>query len=177
MQSAEESRSTKRGNRAGRSDPKERNLSGQGIDRDGQPRWLKLLNRDPNREYAFAYKAGTDTESVSYFESLGYVIERWSAEEDGLRLAAGRTSHHKGEPIEYRGHVLMSIEREELERIRKFGPDGNTGSQLTDIMERKVRLRTMHREAFKAKPQARTFAFEDRKETEALTGSDEGSDG
>lgn len=156
----ETGRSKKAATRAGRSDPRARHLSGNAIGRDGQPNWLKLVNADPNRVYVMPYKAGNETDYVSHLLSLGYVIEKYST--DGPKPKALHASHHIGEPIEVRGHVLMSIEKERAEEIARTGENGNGGLDLADAMELKIRRKLMHKEAFRDSGVSSKYAYADK---------------
>jgi hypothetical protein len=105
-----------------RKDPEPRPVSGVpygGID---------VLNRDPSREYRLIDEgsgSGREVICPQLYEEMGWVIEHWpsfqglEAEElkkaqlAGLRFA-GQKLGRAGEPMVTRGHVLMSIDREEL---------------------------------------------------------------
>ena len=133
----------------GRKDPKSTFGAGVPISWDGTPGHLKLKNRDPNKEYVLVYRGGERTNFIPNYEALGFEIEQFDPDH-GVKLGAGRkTSRRKGDEIEWAGHVLMSIDKEEYERIKRFGPDGITGTNLVDQLEKRIRGRQMHREAFR----------------------------
>lgn len=162
-------RSVRGGVNGGRVDPDARHTSGQLIGRAGGPIHLCLAGRDPNRTYCLPYKGGTDTEMVSYMESLGYRIEEHRGDK-GVRLGGrvNTTRNKPGTDIEWRGHVLMSVDNEIAEEIRKFGPDGQSGSTLTEMLASRIRGKTMHREAFRQRRDIASMAYENRQETEEL---------
>lgn len=89
---------------AGRADPKPRHVVGS--------KEANVLGRRPDRHYVLAHKGvgGLD----EYLE-LGYEIERYSKEpeKDGCRIAGVKRAK-PGEPIEWRGHVLVSAPLAEI---------------------------------------------------------------
>lgn len=102
----------KQKNVGGRVDPVSRRV-------DGVAGWLDLVNKDPSRHYVFAY----DLDSMcgrSYLASLGYKVEKLS--ETGVRLRNGDTGN-VGDPITWRGNVLMSISKEERDAIDHDGKE------------------------------------------------------
>ena len=114
-----------------RKDPKPRHI-------DGAARWANLENTDPERKYVYAYIADMDFGKV-YYESLGYRVEVYA--EDGPRpafLSPAEAKRRIGDEIEFRGHVLMSIDAEKHEQIQEYGPDGMSGYQLADEIENKI---------------------------------------
>ncbi len=91
-----------------------------------------LVNRDPGKYYVAANRS---TGAVEEYEYMGYAIEYFS--ETGVKFAAGKTVK-VGEPLEYRGHVLMSILSEEREHIERFGIDGESGTHEADALEERI---------------------------------------
>lgn len=91
-------------------------------------RGIEVLNKDPNRKYVLVDKgAGGNREVIcpAYYQELGWQVEYWPAFEGlkGPELAAARAGSLRfqghdfgrdGEPMETRGHVLMSIDAEVL---------------------------------------------------------------
>lgn len=84
--------------RAGRTDPKPRHVIGA-----KEPR---LAGARPDRRYVFVHKVGSG--GVDEYEEAGFVVERHGKEGEGPRIPNGRKGK-PGEPIEFKGHVLMSI--------------------------------------------------------------------
>lgn len=118
-----------------RKDPRPRHLSGgQPQLRDGTPAWLRLLGKDPTRKYVFVYLAGVGSAGVEYYESLGYVGEKYGGPE-GLRFAGGRTARKEGEDLKFRGSLVMSCDAETAEEIERLGADGQTGQELADMYQ------------------------------------------
>lgn len=93
---------------------------------------MKLTNQDPSRVYALPYK-GDD--SVADYEAMGYRIEERTP--DGVNFLHGKTSRI-GQPLEMRGHVLMSIDKSTHQDIVQHGPDGNTGQEYADLIDSKI---------------------------------------
>lgn len=87
--------------RSERKDPPQRKLEGYHS--------TELVNRDPSKKYVFAHQKDEDM-GVTFFEHLGY--EKVYATEGGVRMAIKKPV--LGNLIEYRGHVLMEADAEEL---------------------------------------------------------------
>lgn len=111
--------------RGRRRDPKKRAV-------DGSAAWTRLENRRDDRHYVLVYSGDGAEFGVPYYESLGYSIE--TVQPGGVALKAGRTSKN-GEPVSFRGHVLMSISTEDYEDIVEYGPDGQSGQVGADEIE------------------------------------------
>lgn len=111
----------------GRSDPKRRRRDG------ASDRW-GLRNQDPERKYVWVFK-NTDEQGVEYYEGLGYDLERSGP--SAVKVTAGKTVKD-GQVIENGGYVLMSIHKEDYEDIIKFGPDGRSGQNQFDEIEKKI---------------------------------------
>jgi hypothetical protein len=88
-----------------------------------------LLNRDPSLYYVAVDKA---TGACEEYEGMGYHYVK--ASETGVKFLAGK-SVPTGEPLEYRGHILMAIAKEEREHIEQYGVDGGTGYNRADELE------------------------------------------
>jgi len=121
-----------------RKDPRPRHATGAAVAHDGTPMWARVVNADPRMVYAMPCCIGTDSNSLPYYEAMGYVPVLYAGK-DGPRLMAGNTSHNVGDVIEFNGHRLMQITRERHEEIQQCGVDGITGQQLADQWERKIR--------------------------------------
>lgn len=88
-----------------------------------QDRKLVFVNRsDPNG-------------GVEYYKSIGYTPEVWR--QGGIRLAAVAPGRD-GSEIEHAGQVLMSIALDEAARLDKEGPDGMTGTDHLDELEKRI---------------------------------------
>lgn len=100
----------KQKNVGGRVDPVPRRV-------DGVSGWLELDGKDPSRHYVFAY----DLDQMCgrpYLASLGYQVEKYR--EGGVKVKNGDTGN-PGDPIMFRGHVLMSISNEQRQAIDQDG--------------------------------------------------------
>lgn len=117
----------------GRKDPASRHVDGLATSRKGN-RFLLVANPDPRYVYAWVWKADEQT-GVPFYESNGYEIVL--ASQDGPRPAAVRKPQ-MGAPFEFRGMVLMQIEKEEYDRIQREGVDGDGGSQWADMIEQRI---------------------------------------
>jgi len=104
-----------------RSDPRPRT-------HDGANKGVGLSNARPDRHYVGVDQHGN---AVSDYESRGYEVE--IAEEAGVRW--NRRTCKLGEPLEYMGHVLMSIDINEHKRIEREGDHGDGGQELADRIE------------------------------------------
>ncbi len=128
-----------------RHDPKPRRTDGVGPG-------SKLTGADPDRAYVFVNRYQGGVYDTSYFESLGgwaveeglceegerYRIEKY--QEGGLRLALGKTVR-PGEPLEYRGMVLMSCSKQFKELLEQRGPEGDSGQEDADRVEEIINRR------------------------------------
>jgi hypothetical protein len=87
---------------------------------DGAAWGSHIKNADPSRKYVWV-KEDAQEMGLDFYEELGY--RREINEASGPRPVAGKTSK-PGDFVMFRGHMLMSIERAEAEKIRKFGAPG-----------------------------------------------------
>lgn len=110
-----------------RHDPKDMPVMGV------QPDVTELKNKDEDRVYRLI-TADDPTAGVGYYETIGYEVETWKTGSDALGFKFGRTGR-EGEPMEFRGHLLMSCTKERAEQIEQFGPFGNQGQALADRIE------------------------------------------
>lgn len=114
---------------------------------DGATPWTRLKNRDPKRHYVLANENNNGEFDVSYYSCLaegladlgvgpndGYVVER--QREGGPVFAAGSTSRKSGDPIRFRGMVLMSCPIAFKELIDEVGEDGMSGRKAADERDR-----------------------------------------
>lgn len=93
-----------------------------------------LANSNPKRKYVFAY-LGDSQLGADYYEHLGY--KREVLEEGGVRII-GVKSTKPGDIITFRGHVLMSIEVEEHQKIYLDGHGAGVGQREWDRREKKI---------------------------------------
>jgi len=111
-----------------RRDPNRRNTQA-GVDP------TKLIRTDPLRKYKLVHPDDRSTNSVRNHEHRGWEIERGT--KGGVMLERGACSK-EGEAIEMDGYVLMSIAREEFERIEREGYYGNGGQESLDDIEDQI---------------------------------------
>lgn len=93
---------------------------------DGAAWGSQLRNRDPLLKYVFVNEAALEG-GVEFYEDLGY--EKVVMREGGPRVAAGRTSK-MGDFVMFRGHVLMSIPKDQAKAIEMNGAPGAGRGQL-----------------------------------------------
>lgn len=120
---------TKNPKPASRRDPRARHT-------DGVLPYMRLANKDPNKHYVLAY-ANDRTTGVEYYEAIGYTIETYRGEQ-GVHFPAQRRSAKLQEPIENRGHYLMSIPLKDYEEIQQYGPEGGRGQDYVDQLEHQI---------------------------------------
>lgn len=92
------------------------------------PAFHQLKGRDPRLKYVWVSKASEDL-GPDYYESLGYQVIRYE-EKGGIVL--GSLSRRPGEPITFRGNVLMGVDLERAAEIDQYGPDGGSGQEYCD---------------------------------------------
>lgn len=94
-----------------------------------------LVNSDPRRKYVFAY-LGDSQLGADFYEHLGY--KREVLQEGGVRIS-GVKSVKPGDLLTFRGHVLMSIELEEAQKLYQNGGAGaGLGQREWDQREKKI---------------------------------------
>jgi len=120
-----------------RKDPTARPGNGQAQTAKGESGWFKLIDADPRMVYRWVYKVGEETNSVPYYESIGYDVVRRAAGE--VRPAVFNRNIKVGDPWEARSHVLMSVSMERFQEIEQFGDDGNGGQANADFWENRIR--------------------------------------
>jgi hypothetical protein len=101
---------------------------------DGGSTWAKVLNKKEDRHYVLVNMNSSDM-GPGYYKEIGYRVE--VADKDGPRLAGG-TTVKDGEEITMRGMLLMSCDMERYREIQRSGPDGNTGWDDAERVERKI---------------------------------------
>lgn len=98
---------------------------------DGQ-----LINPDPERKYVLAPKDEQHPMSYAYYVSIGYEVEH--AKPDGVRLNLGEPVVI-GNPLAWRGMVLLSCSKERAEEIFLRGPTGLTGQEYQDKLMYRIK--------------------------------------
>jgi hypothetical protein len=102
---------------------------------DGNNTSAQLKNADPGRKYVLVNLS--DVDALGTYEENGYVRE--VAHKDGPRLFGMRTAQKDGEVILFRGHVLMSVDKETYDDIRKNGAPGmGQGTAPWDRFEKRL---------------------------------------
>ena len=112
----------------GRSDPRPRRFEAS---HDG----VKVKNRDPSKHYV-----GVNTPQIEEYAENGYIIE--VVRKGGPMFGIGLTAKD-GDPVSYRGHILMSIDKAEMKRQESEGSlDGlGKGQQWADEVEERILMR------------------------------------
>ncbi len=101
---------------AGRQDPTNRH-------NHGFIRWGAVVNPRPDMKYVLAY-AGNEL-GVAKYEALGFTPVVNDGQPNGVKISGGQTSH-PGQPVQYRGSILMSIPLEQWEAMERHGTDEGT---------------------------------------------------
>ena len=92
-----------------------------------------LENRDASKKYKWVHPDdGTAIFGIRGHEQRGWVIEM--SVQGGVIPQRGACSK-VGQPVEMDGYVLMSIPKEEFERIEQEGVHGQTGQRYLDEVE------------------------------------------
>lgn len=124
--------STSKANPRVRKDPK-------GRPTDGNQGRARFRGQDPNRHYVLVNAAAEDF-GVGYYQDMGYEVEL--VRDDGPKAVhVGIRKAENGAAIMERGHVLMSCTKERQAEIEQFGPDGESGQNEVDAMERRMKLK------------------------------------
>lgn len=119
-----------------RVDPKRRPVT-------GDFHW-EVKNKRKGYHYVGAYK-GYEGQNHEYFAALGYEVVTWQGVDENdvpkAEYFAGYLNHNRriGEPMERMGHLLMRIKDEDLQAIRFYGPDGNSGQNMANERERLIK--------------------------------------
>ena len=112
---------------ASRQDPVRRSLDGVSNE---------LIGARADRKYIYVYTNAADGTGVPFYEELGYSVEHHG---EGSPRMVGVKKQPSGQPIMFRGHVLMSIPLEEAERIAREGaPMAGTGTAHWDRLEKQL---------------------------------------
>lgn len=101
---------------------------------DGGAWGSHIKNADPNRKYVWVNEAAQEM-GVEFYEELGYVRETNAP--SGPRPVAGKTSK-PGDFVTLRGHVLMSIDKAEANKIRLHGaPGAGLGLKAAEVRDKR----------------------------------------
>ena len=104
---------------------------------DGSKGAMRLRNQDPSRVYVYAYRADQLT-GEQYYADMGYQLEVWPGQSETDKVRPWGGQGIAGEPIEQRGHVLMSISKELHTQITQEGTDDCGGQAWVDAVEAKI---------------------------------------
>lgn len=91
--------------------------------------------KEPGRVYRFA-SLNAHYMGVRQMEQLGWRIEIQG--ESPVKLRIGATAR-EGEPLEYMGNILMSVEKEEADRANREGWYGEGGQDDLDMINQRIR--------------------------------------
>lgn len=137
--------------KSGRKDPSPRHTDGQATGQRGSA-FTTIVNGDPSKRYVLAWKADEQT-GMAYYEALGYDVVLYS--EGGPRLAGIRANRTKtGEAVEFRGCVLMCIDKDEHARMEREGDGFSLGSAWADQLEARIRKQKRAENPFAGAPKA-----------------------
>lgn len=95
-----------------RSDPRPRRLDQVGIG-------PMVENKDPRKHYVLANPASVDS-GQPHYQHLGYEVERQKEGDRALRVT-NALAKNKGEPLEWKGSILMSCPKEDYKERLEFG--------------------------------------------------------
>lgn len=104
---------------------------------DGSKGAARLRQQDPDRVYVYAYRADPLT-GESYYRDRGYRVECWPKDNETDKVRPWNGDAKPGEPIEQRGHVLMSISKEAYADLVQNGSEDCGGQVWCDEVERKI---------------------------------------
>lgn len=133
----------------GRKDPTPRHTDGQATSQRGSA-FTTIVNGDPSKRYVLAWKADEQT-GMAYYEALGYDVVLYH--EGGPRLA-GIKRIKTGDAVEFRGCVLMCIDKDEHARMEREGDGFSLGSAWADQLEARIRKQKRAENPFAGAPRA-----------------------
>lgn len=112
---------------------------------DGALPWTEIKGKDPARYYVLVNERMGGEFDVSYYAGLaegigvpstdGYQVE--IVREGGPRFSAG--GGERGEPIRWRGMILMSCPKSFKELLEEVGDDGHSGQRSADERDRQYK--------------------------------------
>lgn len=105
---------------------------------DGQ-----LYRADPERKYVLAPKDTQHPFSYEYYISIGYEVE--NATKEGVRIRLGEPVKD-GEPLGWKGMVLLSCSKERAQEIFLNGPTGLTGQSYYDRLLSRAKANKLEKE-------------------------------
>ena len=88
------------------------------------------------RKYVYAPEDPKHSHNYAYYESMGYTIEHHV--KDGVRIKMGDNGK-VGDPLKWRGNLLMSCSVQRAQEIFESGPTGLTGQKYYDKLMSKIR--------------------------------------
>lgn len=119
---------------------------------DGALPWTKIVGKDPSRYYVLVNERSGGEFDVSFYAGLaegiglpnsdGYVVE--TVREGGPKFGHGGETGRSGEPIRFRGHVLMSCPMGFKELLQEVGEDGQSGQKAADERDRQYKKKGAH---------------------------------
>lgn len=87
-------------------------------------------NQDPSLHYVWVNQAGNAHMGTDYYESIGYDVVNY--EETGVRLGRFSSKNKMGQPVTFRGMVLMACPKTQKAWIEQHGEDGTGGQEELD---------------------------------------------
>lgn len=117
------------------------------------PMKIVISNQDPDKTYILAYQAQIHGSGATYYEALGYDVEL--RREGGPMIMGAKCK--MGEPIEYLGHVLMSVSNERRAEIELHGVGGGGGQLRADQVEDMMIDKRFQRDTFRGGMVERRF--------------------
>lgn len=104
-----------------------------------------LVKADPQKKYVLCPTDETHPMNHEYYISIGYQVEK--ATPDGVRIRLG-SPVKIGEPLMWRGHVLVSCSKERADEIFMHGPTGLTGQAYYDKLMGQIRRNELEKRVF-----------------------------
>lgn len=95
-----------------------------------------LVNPDPTRKYVLAPMDDQHPMNWQYYESMGYEVVKRTP--DGVKIRMGDNGK-VGDPLKWRGNVLLSCSAERAQEIFESGPTGLTGQKYYDKLMEQIR--------------------------------------
>lgn len=101
----------------------------------GSPHF-ELIHSDPKKKYTWVSKTSEEVGVDYYRDVLGYEPVQFSLKGARPRICK---KLNEGDYIESRGLVLMAVDRARALEIDELGIDGNSGQQMADQVEKRMR--------------------------------------
>lgn len=97
----------------------------------------QILNKDPKKKYVVVSKKEDEDLNYVYYQSIGFDFVR-KQEKGGESVYQG-TPVKVGEPLEWRGMVVMYCSLERAKEIFLKGPSGSSGQEYQDRLMQKIK--------------------------------------